>query len=121
MGDHLRQVGLLFRRDQLLQAGLFLWSEHLPAPPAGPISKAVLETKLKRQNYAIVLYILFYVLILFSTLYSPIHFHILLCILLFVLFYVLFHILSDVNSILYFILNSILYPVRNSILCSNFF
>ena len=40
------------------------------APPAGLISKAVLETKLKRQNYAIVLYILFYVLILFSILYS---------------------------------------------------
>ena len=66
--DHLRQAGLLLRRDQLLPAGLFLWSDHLPAPPAGPISKAVLETKLKRQNYAIVLNILFNVLILFPTL-----------------------------------------------------
>ena len=79
-GLHLRQAGLLLRRDQLLPAGLFLWSDHLPAPPAGPISKAVLETKLNL-------------------------FHILLCILFFILFYVLFHILSNIPlfSIPYFI------------------
>ena len=43
--DHVRQASLLLWRDQLLPAGLFLWSDHLPAPPAGPIPKAVSETK----------------------------------------------------------------------------
>ena len=70
--------GLVYRRE--IEEPQNEEGDHPGHPNAGPISKAVLETKLNL-------------------------FHILLCILFFILFYVLFHILSHIPlfSIPYFI------------------